>query len=359
MSKLDLDSPKRIGDKTYFPALTGLRAVAAYLVFLHHYNPMPSQSFWVFVVAQNYVGVSIFFVLSGFLIHYQYTHLSYGSSVWLWGVYIRNRCARILPIYFIILVPTLLLNVCSQKTVDAEILFLNLTLLKGYFEWHCFTGVPQSWSTTVEATFYAVAPLLFVGIRRFGVVVCLSILWTVACLMVFSGWFGSVRFILFYTFFGRAFEFICGIILATIWLNRRPMLPAWIARVGSVIVIACMGGMACTMYLNALTETTKIGLEFIAYNCLLPIGITGYIGSLLTQKSALTKLLSSPFFDRLGKSSYSFFMIHIGIIPKGLQKLMPGLSILDLFAFLLLLSYVLYRLIERPLYNHFRVHGEG
>jgi peptidoglycan/LPS O-acetylase OafA/YrhL len=49
----------------YYPALTGLRAVAAYLVFFHHFRPLALADGWPSVVlGQLYVGVSLFFVLS-------------------------------------------------------------------------------------------------------------------------------------------------------------------------------------------------------------------------------------------------------------------------------------------------------
>ena len=52
----------------YFPALTGLRAIAAYMVFFHHFNFFSQfgESLLSRMVNEFYAGVSVFFVLSGF-----------------------------------------------------------------------------------------------------------------------------------------------------------------------------------------------------------------------------------------------------------------------------------------------------
>ena len=66
---------------TYLPALTGVRALAAYLVFLHHFNPFQPQGVTQFlhrIVLEFHIGVPIFFVLSGFLITLRY----YGTEQW-------------------------------------------------------------------------------------------------------------------------------------------------------------------------------------------------------------------------------------------------------------------------------------
>src|SRR5690606_2917117 len=58
----------------YFPALTGVRAVAAFLVFIHHMRPPDGvlPHFLQLYLTAGHIGVSIFFVLSGFLIAYRY-----------------------------------------------------------------------------------------------------------------------------------------------------------------------------------------------------------------------------------------------------------------------------------------------
>ncbi|MEO6499619.1 MAG: hypothetical protein ABIN95_11415, partial [Mucilaginibacter sp.] len=61
--------------QNYVPALTGVRAVAAYLVFISHYYYIFGENFPQIVnrfLGEFHIGVTIFFVLSGFLITYRY-----------------------------------------------------------------------------------------------------------------------------------------------------------------------------------------------------------------------------------------------------------------------------------------------
>jgi len=64
-----------VSQTSYFRPLTGFRAIAAFMVFLCHFNPvpviLPFESAKVFFGSMN-TGVTLFFVLSGFLIIYRY-----------------------------------------------------------------------------------------------------------------------------------------------------------------------------------------------------------------------------------------------------------------------------------------------
>jgi hypothetical protein len=75
-------------EANYFQALTGVRAIAAWLVFFHHYNPFSIERFGSVInqfVQEFHVGVSVFFVLSGFLI----THRCFKSpSGFRWQPYL-------------------------------------------------------------------------------------------------------------------------------------------------------------------------------------------------------------------------------------------------------------------------------
>ena len=62
-------------NKVNFPALTGIRALAAFMVYIHHYNPFSIEFFGKYIhdfFSEFHIGVTIFFVLSGFLICNRY-----------------------------------------------------------------------------------------------------------------------------------------------------------------------------------------------------------------------------------------------------------------------------------------------
>src|SRR5262245_41113878 len=87
------------------PALTSLRFLAALLVFLFHFGP--EGGLWDIVGGEGHVGVGVFFTLSGFLITARYgDRLARGGSL---KTYVLRRVARILPLYYAVLILSLLL----------------------------------------------------------------------------------------------------------------------------------------------------------------------------------------------------------------------------------------------------------
>ena len=85
----------------YFNALTGIRAIAAYMVFFHHYNPFVKFIYSYFIysnINEFHIGVTLFFVLSGFLISFKYLN----NNDFNYTKYFINRFSRIYPIYFIL-----------------------------------------------------------------------------------------------------------------------------------------------------------------------------------------------------------------------------------------------------------------
>jgi len=90
---------------SYIPALTGVRAIAAFFVFFHHIN----QGDFPFLIRRTlnefHMGVTMFFVLSGFLICMRYFDTCELSGKW-FRKYIKNRIARIYPMYLILTIIT-------------------------------------------------------------------------------------------------------------------------------------------------------------------------------------------------------------------------------------------------------------
>lgn len=345
----------------YLPALTGLRAVAAYGVFLHHYNPASPGTFSYRLFHQGYSGVSVFFVLSGFLIYHRYADAYCRRTNWSWWRYAQQRLARIFPLYIILLLLTVITNAMAGRPMSLLLIGLNLTLLKGFFENDIFSGIPQSWSLTVEICFYLVTPFLFVRLPRWGVaglstgLVGLGLVgWAIAGpLSAFTqGFLGNVPFVLFYTFFGRAFEFLVGMWLARRWHQNQLPRSRWATAAGLVIIAGCVSWQA---YVPLLTVSPAhlIGSEIVCYNYLLPLGVGTFLLGLIHQPSPVQRLLSQLVMQALGRSSYAFYLIHTGVIAHGLQK-MGVTQGTPLFGWLILLAYLLYRFVEKPLHRRLR-----
>lgn len=343
------------------PAFTGLRAVAAYLVFLHHYNPAPVGTFANRLFHQGYIGVSVFFVLSGFLIHYRYASAFLEQTNGVWRPYLQNRFARIFPLYALLLLVTAGVEQLMGQPMRLPVLMLNLTLLKGFSKTYMFSGIAQSWSLTVELCFYFVAPFLFAGLKRWGALPLTAMLvgfgiltWATINLLlgntdVEQGAEKWVPFLLFYTFSGRSFEFVAGMWLASRWRQNRLPHVTYATETGLLV----MGG--CILWQSSVTRfTTNSTLlnasEAIVYNFVLPTGICLFLLGLLDANAAIRQVFSCSFMQALGRSSYAFYLLHIGVVARAMQK--AGITnYWVVFGLMVVMAHGLYTLAEKPLHR--------
>ena len=316
----------------YFPSLTGFRAIAAWLVFANHYNPFAAQRFPFLngIINELNIGVSMFFVLSGFLITIRYDDPMLPKPGF--GQYMRNRFARIYPLYFILTTLTFL--------VAGEwdwIYIANITITKGFFDDLKFTGIAQAWSLTVEETFYFLAPFLFLTIRKFK-----AALWLWPLVLFATGVvvFDSLDFMTVYTFFGRSLEFFIGIALAKIYQQRKPVIIT--NQFFTLTSIALLS--ICLVVL--VFVPVKIP-SLIIHQLLVPAATAMLLWGLITEGTWLRKLLATNFMQLLGKSSYAFYLIHIGVIAGWLLNDLSSNPVV-LFVVLNAVAIVLYYAVERP-----------
>lgn len=353
-----LPSSKR---SAYFPALTGVRALAAYLVFVYHIRITESipQAVTLFFNGGK-IGVAIFFVLSGFLIAYRYTGTLQTGRV-SYGHYLFRRAARLYPVYVAVTILMLLWK-NNQSLVSW---FLNLTLLKGYFKQAIQTGIAQGWSLTVEETFYLAVPLLFPAFNKLKSGSILLLLLAGAALVFLADMFGStnfmadLEFMFTTTLFGRCFEFYCGYQLA-LAIKKRPQLNRkgiLFTGLGSVLMI-------CSILILGFAHKVSF-IDFIPYsfaivvnNFLVPVVTSLWFYGLITEKSILRTFLGSRLLQILGKSSYAFYLIHLGWFPEFIHfHIFPGHF--AEFIFLNLWAIGIFYFLEEPLNQFLRKRFEG
>ncbi len=340
--------------------------MAAYLVYLHHFNPCatkPGLAPLAALVMEFHVGVPIFFVLSGFLITLRYatTPLTQPRQ---WARYLRNRWARIYPVYLLL---TLLTYAVfrRQGTFYLPELLQSLTLTQGFFDHTKYIGIAQAWSLTVEECFYLLAPLIFVLARRFPRLLwvqpfgllALGIALVAVCAPHYTalhGLFGNFKFMLLFTFLGRCFEFYAGVQLALLYQQRQLPAAAHQGRrtlAGLVIMGACVIGMV--LIKGGYTYGQEHPLGVVLNNVALPGGILVLFMGLLTEKTWLRQLLSTPLLRVLGKSSYVFYLIHMGIVHDWLAYYVTTNGLL-LFVLLNALALGLHYGVEEPLHRWLR-----
>lgn len=350
----------------FFPSLTGLRFVAATLVLLFHYertNPLYPELLQK-CIGEFYIGVSLFFVLSGFLITHRYFDPKNTSADFSFYKYIQNRFARIYPLFFILATITFIVRYFySSSSPDDEptIYLLSISLLRGFSEVFYLQGISQSWSLSVEELFYVLAPVSFFLVRKSRYSMFVLPLLAVGCGLCivrffswfpFHGFFENSSFMLRYTFFGRSYEFFLGMALALLYSKfGRPGKGIW-------FTISGITGISVSV---VLMMQLKGNLEFgflhpaglWIHNLLLPtIGFAPLIWGLITEKNILVRVLSSKPGQILGKSSYALYLLHLGIFYSLFSRISE--NTLFLFPAMVILSVFVWRYVEQPLHHFFR-----
>ena len=155
---------------THRPDLDGLRAIAVLLVVAHHAVPG-----W---LPGGYLGVDLFFVLSGYLIS-QIVWRSLDEGNFRLSAFYRRRVQRIFPALLLVIAATLALGAwllwpgeyraLGEQAAAASVFLLNLDLARatGYFDTAAqLKPLLHLWSLGIEEQFYLVWPLLLLGLHR-------------------------------------------------------------------------------------------------------------------------------------------------------------------------------------------------
>lgn len=157
-------------DRVRLLGLDGLRGVAAALIVVHHAanvsGPERSAPFTQ-VAAVADVGVAVFFVLSGFVIYRPFAaaHAA-GEPVPAAVPFWWRRALRVLPAYWFALFGLWALGLNSFTSFGEMAAQASLTHV--FAPGLAFEGISQSWSLSVELSFYAIVPLISWVLRRRG-----------------------------------------------------------------------------------------------------------------------------------------------------------------------------------------------
>ena len=346
----------------YYPALTGLRAVAAFAVFGFHHRHLQGLGASGLgaalraVLGELHIGVSIFFTLSGFLITKRYAGRQFDGAEW--RRYLLHRAARIWPVYLLLVLVTFAASYPTEGRAHpshwlAE-LGTSLTLLKGFSEHWYLTGITQAWSLTVEEGFYLLAPLVFwLGWRyrpgRAWPLLAIGMALLGLGLYSVVPALGSPLFMLKATIFGRLPEFLLGAAFA--WFAPRSG-RGWATAGGAVGMLLVVGLLVAVQH-----TTHRVSLDsypgVLLNNWLLPLATCWLLHGLATEHTLLARLLSTPLWQRLGRASYCFHLLHLGLLPDLLKPLLStwlpaGLALVASFGLLVVASLALHRYVEQP-----------
>ncbi len=341
-------------------ALTGIRAIAAMMVFLYH-----NRKYWrediphalLKLLNEFHTGVAVFFVLSGFLIAYTYREKPLASGKE-YGKYLLVRFARIFPMYLLILTASYIDNGFpgTPETI------LTYTLAHGFSDTWNLHGIAQAWSLTVEMSFYILAPFIYVLTKRsIGKTLLILIVFLGLTLAVGYGWhwwngnrygyFYPANFVFNSTFAGRFPEFFSGILLGHYLLKHQENGLAnkkFLTLTGGILSLAVIYAISC-FEPNIYGHGTDVTGGMILRNVVFPASVVMLLYGLITERTWVARFLGSPPMVLLGNASFIFYLIHISYVNMKLRNLylFPDRN----FILLWIVSVILYLIIEKPLYE--------
>lgn len=335
--------------KKYQPEIDGLRAIAVVGVLLFHFG-LP----W---VPGGYIGVDVFFVISGFLItRLIYNELQLTGEFSFSNFYVR-RARRLFPALFFTLAISLffgviLLSPSSLERLGASAIHALMSISNfffwfetGYFDLEA-TKKPllHTWSLSVEEQFYIVWPvtiLLVFRIAKSNNYIALAIVSCIGIVSIIASeyWLDEAPSAVFYLMPYRVYEFVIGAVL--IWI------PSKLRNNDIRLEILLLIGLALIVYSMVTLDSAS---RFPGANVLPAV-----IGTALTIYSCEAKIVGRLLRNKLsvfiGLISYSLYLAHWPIIvfyEHIFNTKTVASSAIFLGALTIVLAIFMYRYIETP-----------
>jgi peptidoglycan/LPS O-acetylase OafA/YrhL len=355
--------------------LTSLRFFFALAVFFTHIKIAISSeniflnNLYSAVFAEGYVGVSFFFILSGFVLSYSYRGRIINKSITK-KEFILSRIIRIYPLHFITLflaLPMSLKNIIiSLKGVThfAAKLFFNMFLVQSYIPnnnvYFSFNG--PSWSISNELFFYLMFPFLIIFFNKikklYYIILLIMIIFLYPILILLTP--ANLRYDLFYINpIFRIIDFILGIYLFSFYEIFYKI--KWFFRANKRVVYSVFEISTLSLFLIFLFYS-KSFISDLRYSYYYWIPMSLIILVFAFQNGIISHFLSKNIFILLGEISFSFYLIHqiilrylVGINIKYYHFASSDIALIIFALFISLgFSYLSFSYIEIPLGKYFR-----
>ena len=360
------------------PQLDGLRGIAILLVIsLHYLNDTQHGTFGSLLYRfgsafrLGWIGVDLFFVLSGFLIGGILLDAR-GTENYFRTFYLR-RIFRILPIYYLWLTlfaaATFLLGTSvgtvypndpsTAKLLPAYYLFLQ-NYIRVPFASFAWLWLAVAWSLGVEEQFYLMSPPLirFLAISRLKSALVATLLFTpLFRAVVYVLWSGGGA-AMYVWMPCRADSLAVGVLAALLW--REGKIQSWYAaHHAHFYMLLVVLALAIPVFIKWLFSPYAFWMGFLGYSWLALFFICLLLQGLLEPQGAWSHFLSWAFLREMGRLSYCIYLIHfliLGLCHSLILHKLPSISSISgaavtLLAFFLtyLLAALSWRYFEHPL----------
>lgn len=338
-----------------------LRGVAIVLVFSFHchlfyFDPNATQNmihsghlsvrrFCIAVLPSSvgWSGVVLFFIISGFLIHLGYLT---NSPLFKWRDFFSKRFWRILPTYWLILLALVTIGFLTGRGIDTANLVLHILTFHNLSDKYFYSYNPSFWSLGTEVQLYLLYPLFLFLRKKAGITGCFVLICSLSLFLCLLGRsFHEFRMPYVYQYSALQLWFIwaAGAVYAELlYLPQRRLIKRWhfpAFLLGYFLLVLC-----------SLFKTMADLAFFVSTVTCLIIFDWVLTTSKIKDDQWLTKLLTWA-----GVCSYSFYLIHQPYLYPMLQLFGGGhhsafrfAAIFPVFIIILLFSFALYRIVERP-----------
>ncbi len=329
----------------YRKDIDGLRAYAVIAVILFHLGYLP----------YGYLGVDVFFVISGYLI----TSIIYAEikadKFSVWNFY-KRRIRRILPLLFFISTVALTIGFFLMLPFDledlAESVFAtnisanNINMLISSSDYWAveneYKPLMHTWSLGVEEQFYLIYPLLLLGVQRLNKNFLVHFLWLISLASIILFLFYGNTPSRFYLLHFRLFELSLGGLFAIIFLNPKPN-----RSIYSISFYLSAIGLLLFLFIKDLNNQTLVLITTLLSVVLIISG--GMVDSKISNL-----IFKNRYIVFIGKISFSLYMWHHLVFAFAryafVENINFSLSVILVFI-TLILSVVTYYFVENPFRN--------
>jgi peptidoglycan/LPS O-acetylase OafA/YrhL len=354
-------------------ALTGLRFLASALIVFHHTGYIfPISNYFNEKLNTDY-GVSFFYVLSGFILFYNY----HGIKTFRQRIgFIIARIARIWPVHLATLIITLLAFSYPWgywgEASDKLKLLSNIFLIHAWFPYgaYFFSFNGPSWSISVELFFYILFPFIILNFKEnyiikltISIVFCLFIVMYSDTLSIPNFSYGNPN-LGFATWLPMIFppirvpEFLIGMSFAHLWMSHKNSTSKHsIYYVNLTETIVLILSFLVLRYFQSIVS--HIGVGVMTTRWLTNTGAAPFFGLLIyifaTGRGFISKIIGHRYLVFLGDISFSLYLIHelcarfiAQHLPIFFSKYYSTVWFLLFWGIILIFSAILYLVVEKP-----------
>ena len=340
-----------MNNKKEIKALTGLRFLAALMVLLFHSGSgfiagISENKFIINILNNGFLGVSFFFILSGYILTYNYQ-----SNNFDYRKYAYARISRVYPVYFLSLAVAMPLVIHKLDYFDIASTLMMIQSWVPYWSGHGYVWVMQAWTISVEFFFYIFFPIIIFSINKLTKNIIYLLLIFVISIMIAYGLptihpgeqrfdLGNLPDMVILPIL-RFPEFIYGSLLCKIMMIYKNDFNRIDDKYFFLFTLILLTILLLVLSCNTINNFSYLTIASVVFGILLIL--------LTFEKSIFSRFLGSKLMVILGSASYSEYLLQ-GPIREWFKFFYLDSIIFRIIypLFLIIISIIVYYCYENP-----------